>query len=191
MFNIPVGGLTIIVGLVSIFSGFRVFKVILALSFAFIGYVAAGYAIEILEVTQPDMMLLARIAGAMLFGGAAWGLFSLAIYLLGALFGLSVGSQVGGVLGLEEFGLLIASAAGALVGGSVASALKKPAVIFGTAFIGASLVIYGAATLLGFTPNTGELVPRGFTFVFWLGLGLLGSGAQWFQSRQWRREKDS
>lgn len=191
MDSVIIGVLATIAGLVSVFSGFRLFRALLAVAFFFIGYAVSPYVIEFLQITNPSTVLIVRLGVGLLLGSAGWNLFSVAVYVFGALFGISVGGQLAAAFGGDDLLIFILGAIGAIIGGSIAAALRKPAVILGTAFIGAGIAVYGVWSVLGFNlPSADGFVPRGSQQAVWLILGLMGAAVQWAQSREWRAEED-
>lgn len=189
---ILIGVLAVILGLINVFAGFRIFRVLLALSFLFVGYVVGQWLAQQFDFVNPAFDTLVPFAVAALMAGAAWSLFSVAVYLAGALFGISLLTQIGVAFGVESLLLFILGAIGAMLGGALAAALKKPAVILGTAFIGASLVMYGADAIFGLgIASSGEaIVPGGAVFGIWLLLAVTGAFVQYQQSEAWRTRED-
>lgn len=189
---ILIGVLAVILGLINVFAGFRIFRVLLALSFLFVGYAVGQWLAQQFAFVNPAFDTLVPFAVAALMAGAAWSLFSVAVYLAGALFGISLLTQIGIAFGAESLLLFILGAIGAMLGGALAAALKKPAVIFGTAFIGASLVMYGADAIfgLGITSGGEAIVPGGAVFGIWLLLAVTGAFVQYQQSEAWRARED-
>jgi hypothetical protein len=143
-FQIPAALLLVLGGLLSCFAGYRLFRVVLGV-YGFI--VGALLASSVMGADETGWLLLVALGG-----GLVGALIMIAAYFVGvALIGAGIGAMVADTI-WASFGreasmlpVIVLSIAGALV----ALAMQRYVIIISTAFIGAQLVVVGAAGLMG------------------------------------------
>lgn len=163
-------GIAALIGLVYCFAGYRVFRVVLALTgFLLAGAVAAvlsGYLSGGHLVVMGVCMLLGGLCGAM----ALYWLYRVGVFCLGFLGGLAAGYHVLSTYPQSWTPLAVAGCG--LAAGLLALLLERPAMVFATAAVGASLVVGAAVLGLASTPlqewlGSGDYEP----YVGWAMLG--------------------
>jgi hypothetical protein len=146
--NIPrealnlVVGVSILIGAVQCFFGYRIFKVVLA----FIGFVlgamlggAGGYA-----ASQEELVgILCAVVGGCIGAALMVLLYFVGVFLLGALLGAGLGALLFAVADSEPMPAVLVILA--VMGGVVAILLQKLIIIVGTSFGGAWNVVVGFA----------------------------------------------
>lgn len=177
-------GLSILVGAIQCFFGYRIFKVILGLTGFLVGGVLAaaiGYAISQEEVVA----LLAGLVGGFIGAALMVTLYFIGIFVIGALLGGVLGTVLFTVAGNdpEPVVLLILG----VIAGVLALIFQKFMIIVSTGFGGAWHVVSGIAH---FTMGTIDLttIERFFssggshlyaTVLCWLALGIVGVMVQY------------
>lgn len=155
-------------GLLQLFFGYPLFRVLVVVSGAALGFAYAPALLSDLTGTAPDpwLVLALAVAAAVILGLLAWFAFRLLVFLWGFSFGY-------GVMVAAGAGLLPALLAGVLIGG-LAALFQKALIVALTAIGGAGLVVYVVLAFIGAAP------PAGFDPVAtppWLGLVILGLAA--------------
>lgn len=189
--------LLLLFGIVNLLFGYRFFRLMLMIDFAFVGFgLVMWIALQLTGNQAPGIIeWIASIVGAVVLGGMAYSLFSLAFAFFGGLFGLSVGSAVVSTLNIQDnLTLILILAVGIAIGVLLSFILKKPLVIVATAFFGATLVLASGQILfpnvdmLDRTRSEGaeQLIAVGI----WVALGLLGLFWQYRRSHEWRHSGD-
>lgn len=139
-------GLSIVVGAVQCFLGYRIFKIILGISGFIIGGALAGgigYAISQTE----GVALLAGIVGGAIGAGLMVALYFFGVFLMGAFLGGVLGAVLYGMAGNSpEPAVLIIMA---VIAGVIAVIFQKFMIIVATGFVGAWNVVTG----IGVTPS--------------------------------------
>ena len=126
--------------------GYTLFRIVLLA----IGFLL-GFSIGMnLAASQPDIMriLISLVLGG-LAGGLLYALFSLSLYIAGAVLGLVIALLVASILGLSSDGLLssVAVVAGLAIGGFFGRFLGELVIILATAAAGSYAIVYGLALL--------------------------------------------
>lgn len=174
--GIIVALVSIAIGLVSCFYGYGLFRVVLVVLGFLIGF-AVGTA---LVAGRAELTVLLVGLGSGLIGAAImYGLYVLGVMLAGGLFGANVASAIIVALNFEGALIPIIIVIGVIIGAAVAFALKKWMIVIGTAFSGASSIIYGAGLLI---PTISVLERRGnpvLMAVVWLLIGIIGVVVQY------------
>jgi hypothetical protein len=172
-------GLTILVGAIQCFFGYRFFKLILGL----LGFLAGGVLAGALgyHISQQEaVVLLAGLAGGFIGAGLMVALYFFGIFLVGAF--------LGGVLGTVLFALAESNPEPAVllilavIAGIAAMIFQKFMIIVSTGFGGAWSVVAGTAYF-----TTGAIDPPNIELLFraggshlymvvlcWLALGVIG-----------------
>ena len=137
-----INGLSVIIGLIYCFLGYRIFKFILGLTGFLIGGALVGgvaYAISQQEVTG----ILMGVVGGALGAALLVALYFVGVFLLGAVLGGGLGFLLAALAGgSPEPAILIILA---IIGGVVALFVQKFMIIVTTAFSGAFNVVIGVA----------------------------------------------
>ncbi|UCF38575.1 MAG: DUF4203 domain-containing protein [Acidobacteriota bacterium] len=189
----------LVAGLILCFGGYKFFRALLTL----VGFVAGllltvAIAYAWFGVTEPAAWgfgLIGGLLGAVLVSL----LYVVGVFVLGALFGASVGSVIGLEMHLEPAALMIVFA---IVGGVLALLVQKFALVLATAGLGASFIVVGALSFLGrTTPNLLLSDPfawwpvfrgQGVVFVVWLilfAVGILVQSKNREKTQKERRDK--
>jgi hypothetical protein len=186
-FELPAAIVLVLAGTVACFAGYRLFRVVLAMSGFILGAMLAS---SVMGISNQAGMVVAALVGGVL--GAL--LFTFAYYVCIGLIGAGMGTFLLHIVwdymkGTEPTtaAVIIASVAGAVV----AMILQRYVIIVSTSFSGAWTMIVGGLALTGnraaeraaaagnvwilypFTPASGRWV-----IVAWLALGLMGLAVQ-------------
>lgn len=183
-FQMPVGILLIVAGLVSCFAGYRLFRVVLGIFGFILGWLVVSSA---MGSEQTVWTLLAALGG---------GLVGAMILVLGYFVGVAL---IGGLIGAGAAHVLwatfdrepgiIAVMVLAVIGALGALALQRYVIVVATAFAGAQTSIVGAtAALAGRTPEAAQAVYRVYPLdplpatrwdlIAFIVLGILGVATQ-------------
>lgn len=179
MTNTLIAIVTIAVGVISCFYGYRFFRVVLV----FLGFII-GFSIgSSLVADRAAITFLLVGLGAGLIGAALmYGLYSLGVALAGALLGASIASSIVVVLNLDNIAWIVILA-GLVIGALIAFALRKWIIILSTAFSGSSSILYGLGLLI---PSLSFLEDRSrspIAFIAWIVLALIGASTQYYRFR--------
>jgi hypothetical protein len=184
--------LSIGLGVVYCFFGYRFFKVILAiLGFISGAYMAAAIGFNLLGREQAVLVILAGLAGGVIGAVLVVVFYFIGIFLLGAWLGSLLGILLtgGGESTLEIAIILVL----ALIGGVVALMLQKLMIVISTALSGSWAIVSGALQLVGgglgpvrpfqYHPNLRALRPmgaRGYVMLLcWVLIGIAGMVVQY------------
>ncbi len=140
------GIIAIVVGLLSCFLGYRLFRILLPLA----GLVF-GFAVGELLVRPEGPLLLAVIIGlalGIIFALLSWFFWSAAVIIGGALLGLGFGWTVGTAFFVPGPIPAIIGAAFAVLFAILFAVLRKPAIMLSTAAGGAAAAVYGLGLLV-------------------------------------------
>jgi hypothetical protein len=180
-------GLSVGIGLLYCFYGYRLLRIVLAVT-GFLAGAAAGVAFA--RSFDPDSLGV-DLAGGLVGGGAGAVLlvllYPVGVFLMGALLGVTIAMAVGAGLATEPPPAMLIGFA--VIGGVVALALQKLIVVLVTATLGAGSVVTGAAALLGLVDPKAIFGARNplehlaanapLLLVFWGVLALVGLFAQY------------
>ena len=139
-------------GLVCLMYGWRVFKVLVVISFSLLGFVMG------VSVTNKIVGLNNQLAGA-LVGMCLFGILSIpmmrwAVSVLGAIAGGILSSSIWYASGLTEKYIWAGAMIGMVAGGMISFIVFKVAVILFSSLSGASLIVVGSLALLYLHPTT-------------------------------------
>ncbi len=183
--------LSIVLGLMSCFAGYRLFRVVLAVAGFFAGAALAGGLFWTFFPQQPQFVavivgLVGGIIGAVLLGF----FYFAGVFVAGVALGVLLGSIISVNLGWQR---VLASIILGLLCGILALAMQKLLIVIATAFIGAWSVLGGVALLMGWALPM-ELVRQPPVFwstnwgtaflVAWLVLGGFGVAVQYQPGRE-------
>jgi hypothetical protein len=169
-----VGILAILVGLVSCFCGYPLFRTILILA-GFIG----GYLIgqSFVQTGHEWLALVAGITTAILMAVLAYPLWSFSFFLVGAALGIIILGSIAIVLNSSQAVVILFGVLGAVVVGFLFYQVRDLFVMLTTALNGAVEVVYGIGLLipaLAFRYGAPNFLALAAVFV----LGSLGFGVQ-------------
>ena len=193
--TIVISIVTILVGLLFCFFGYRVFKVILGIAGFLLGYSLVSNLVALLSVPMWVIVLSGVVAGLILAFLSAF-VFYLGVFVLGAYFGTTLAWAISALIGTTftsspwiwplVFGL-------AVLFGILAVVFYRFMIIFSSSFAGAWCIVSGLLTLVlasGITPFDS------YTYVMvaaWVVLGILGMIVQYkvTAKKKLERERES
>lgn len=138
--------ITLIIGVVLLFYGYPIFRVLLPLAGLVFGY----YFGQSLFPSQPAIAFIAALALALVFAFLSYTAWSLMITISGLLIGFGFGTQLSFALGLDQNTALIAGIVFAVLIGFLAWRARDLMVMGQTALAGASAIIFGLGAV--YTP---------------------------------------
>ncbi len=139
-------GISILIGLVNCFFGYRIFKWILLLLGVYTGW-ALGFVAGLLYLDDLVLALLTAILGGIICGYLMFVLYFAVVFLLGASLGALLGYLVTVAAGHEQITILLIIPA--VIGGVLGLIIQKFMIIATTSFGGANNVVMGAAHFIG------------------------------------------
>lgn len=147
------GLLMLPLGVAFLLYGFRLYKWLVILVYAFAGGVLGAVAAQYAGVH----MLIGMTAGALLMGLVAWPLHRLGLALLGGV-GLALAAMmVAAAMGVTSQATLVMIVIGAFIGGTIITAiLLRPLIILMMSLNGAVLMVQAALCLAVAWPSFGE-----------------------------------
>lgn len=193
--DVLIGVVLIVIGLLSLFFGWQLFRLILALvGLTYGAAIGSMIANSIAPGEQTLALILAVIVGLLLaiLAGVLW---SLAIYISGAFLGAAVGLLLAPSIGATGITQLVIVTGAAFIGLLLAILLRKTIVILATAVNGAGLVMYGVSLfvpslrVVQFVNGEMQIVAdaSSLALLILLVLAILGFLVQVNNSAAWRR----
>ena len=186
-YQLPAAIVLLLGGIVSCFFGYRLFRIVLAISGFIVGALAAS---SIFGVSDTGPMLIAALVGGLIGAGIMFAAYFVGVSLIGAGLGAVVANLVFAVGDRAPNFLLIVFFS--IAGAAAAMYLQRYFIIVGTGFGGAWTMIVGAMALVGdraamsaaaagdvwvaypLNPAPGQQwVP-----IAWIVLGAIGTGVQ-------------
>ncbi len=146
-------------GLLICFFGYKIFRIVLAILGFIIGAsFIAGVGFTLTDGNEILVILIAGIAGGLVAAVILLFLYSAGVFLLGALFGISVFSGILMLINIDTSPLLYIMPA--ILGGIIALLLQKFMIILITSFAGAWIAVIGTLYVLNsnFNPFTPEFI---------------------------------
>ncbi len=142
-------GLGILVGVIECFFGYRIFRVILALTgFLFGSTLAGGVAYAFSSPSsQLILTLLGGVIGGLMGAGFMFWLYHCGLFLLGVFLGSTVGASLVALVGRPPSPVLVVGLG--LAGGVAAILFQRLMIIVSTGFGGAWSAIFGIAFFAG------------------------------------------
>jgi hypothetical protein len=130
----------IVVGLVSCFYGYPLFRILLILAGLIYGYLLGQL---LAPVSHPWLSLALGLGTAVVLAVFAYPLWSIGVVLVGAALGFTLLHFLGAALNATPAVIILLGVMGAVVLGILFYLLKDLIVILATAFNGAALVVFG------------------------------------------------
>ncbi len=143
-------------GAVCLFYGWRVFKILVVISFALLG-LFLGFSITD-KIVGLNSQLWGGLIGMVLLAVLSIPLMKWAVCLLGAAAGGILSSGIWYASGLTEKYILAGALIGMVAGGMISFIVYKIAVILFTSLGGSCLIVVGSLALLYLYPQTSERV---------------------------------
>ena len=143
-------------GAVCLFYGWRVFKILVVISFALLG-LFLGFSITD-KIVGLNSQLWGGLVGMVLLAVLSIPLMKWAVCLLGAAAGGILSSGIWYASGLTERYILAGALIGMVAGGMISFIVYKIAVILFTSLGGSCLIVVGSLALLYLYPQTSERV---------------------------------
>jgi Domain of unknown function (DUF4203) len=186
-YQLPAGVLLVVVGLLSCFAGYRLFRAVLTIY----GFVLGAFFASTLVAPSDTVAILVALA----VGGLLGALVLYAGYFVGvALVGAGFGAMLAHAAWMQWRGTdpgMFTVLCSAVVGAALATALQRQVMIVATAFIGAQTAVAG---VLAYLTRGGVRRPgldavwvghlgipsfgRQWTFLAWVALGVIGTIVQ-------------
>lgn len=163
--------LTLVIGILFCFFGYRLIKVILGIAGFVLGFGLVGGLV--LRFTGSALAaILSGLAGGILFAVLAVLLYFVGVFILGAYLGAVLGALLATVLGIfTPLWVFIVLAA---AGGILAVIFQRFMVILATSFIGAYTIMLGVVYLIPMGPASPWVL-----FAGWVALGIAGLFVQY------------
>lgn len=150
---------TIILGLFICFFGYRIFKLVLAITGFITGATfVAGVGFTLTEGNEIIIILIAGIAGGLIAAVLLLFLYSAGIFLLGAMFGIIVSSGILLLMNIDSNRILYILPA--ILGGILTLIFQKFMLVLTTSIFGAWITVISTVYLLSsdFNPLTPEFI---------------------------------
>jgi hypothetical protein len=187
-------GLTMILGVVQCFFGYRIFKFVLGFTGFILGGLLAG-AFAFSMSGQEVVSILAALVGGVVGAVMLVPLYFVGVFFVGALLGATLGAAL---LALADVtpGPVLLLISGVLVG-AVALVFQKFLIIASTSFVGSWSVVTGVTHFVSADidlMNPDLLLPspdtRIYLIVLWIGLALAGVLVQYRALRSTVRQRE-
>jgi uncharacterized protein DUF4203 len=143
-YQLPAAVVLIVGGTIACFFGYRLFRIVLALSGFILGAMLGS---SLFGASDTSLMLGAALVGGLIGAGLLFAAYFVGVALAGAGLGVLAAHLLSSATGKDPAFLVIVLCA---VGGSIASMyLQRYFIIVGTAFSGSWLLIHGVMASLG------------------------------------------
>ncbi len=186
-YQLPAAIVLLLSGIVSCFFGYRLFRIVLALSGFILGALAAS---SIFGMSDTGPMLIAALVGGLVGAAILFFAYFLGVALTGAVLGAVLANFAMGAADRSPNFLLVVFLS--IAGAAAAMYLQRYFIIVGTGFGGAWTMIVGAMALVGdraaqaaaAANNVWVLYPlnpapgQRWVPIAWLLLGAIGTGVQ-------------
>ena len=186
-YQIPAAIVLLLSGTVACFFGYRLFRIVLAISGFILGAFAAS---SLMGVSETTSMVVAAAIGGGLGAALLFGAYLIGVALVGAGLGATAANLVFSIGERDPHALVIVFLA--IAGAAGATYFRRYFLIVGTAFGGAWTMIIGAVVMVGdraaleasAADNIWVLYPLeplpgfGWMPIAWFVLGLIGVGVQ-------------
>lgn len=154
--------LLLLLGIVECFWGYRLFRIILAITGFFVG---AGIGVALAGNAQQSIVILAALGGGLLGAILFYFLYFVGPFLAGIGLGITLAGILAADLNATASATNVIIIVGAVLGGLIGLALSKYIIMLSTAFIGASQII---AAIMLLIPGT-HVVRAGGTVGLFMG----------------------
>ena len=158
----------IILGLISCFYGYPLFRFFLVLAGLLYGFI---YGQSFYPASHPFMSVLIGVVAAVVLALLAYPLWSFGVVAVGAALGFMLLGELGVVLNFPQLGVILTGILGAFIFGFLFYRARDLFVIIATAYNGAVQVVYG----LGLFTAAGAIVLGQHTFLAVAAILVLGS----------------
>jgi predicted flap endonuclease-1-like 5' DNA nuclease len=176
----------VVAGLVGMFWGYRIFRILLPIYGGIAGFVLVnGW----LGQSNPLLALLVGIVAAVILGGLAYFLWSALVGLGGLILGAAIGALIAAALHLWTWLAILLVVALAALFGYLFLKIRDEVVIISTAITGAGAVALGVGLWLGLQMGIGAAIEPNpiwlliLMAVIWIGLVIVGIRYQWGRYR--------
>lgn len=154
MSYVLVGLISVVSGLILCFGGRTVFRIILSVWGAFIGFTLAGSLLSYFTGEPPFTTVVGWVVSllaALLFAGLAYGFYVLAVIIAIGSIGYWIGAAIGIALGASGTVLLVLGVLAALLLAGAALATNLPDILLTvlTALTGAAAIVVGIMLVVG------------------------------------------
>jgi len=182
--NILIGLVSIVIGAVVCFSGYRIFRVVLMLVGFLLGFVLG---MAIMSNSGGIGQLLVGVVVGLLGAGIFYALYFVGIFLAGAFLGAGLAAMLVSLFNIGGGVATILVLVGLIGGAILALVLNKLMIVISTAFSGAGTMVEGAVMILpgvlgsaAATLNTSLLVSfNALGVIAWLALSVAGVVVQY------------
>jgi predicted flap endonuclease-1-like 5' DNA nuclease len=172
----------VVAGLVGVFWGYRIFRILLPIYGGVAGFVLVhGWLGE----SNPLLALIVGIVAAVILGGLAYLMWSVLVGLGGIILGAAIGALIASALNLWTWLAILLVLALAALFGYLFLKIRDEVVIISTVLTGAGAVALGVGTWLGLQLGIGTEAEPNATWllilvaVIWIGLLVAGIAYQW------------
>jgi len=138
--------LLVLLGVVSLLYGYRVFRGIVVV-YSSVAGAALGYWLVVAGLKRPDLWWIGLIGGGMLLAVLAWPLVNFFVAAWGAVAGGLVGAALTRAVG-GEWPIAVAVAIGVILGAILAVLVFRFMIILTTSVLGAAMAVAGLISLL-------------------------------------------
>ncbi len=182
--NILIGLVSMVIGAVVCFSGYRIFRVVLMLVGFLVGFVVG---MAIMSSSGGIGQLLVGVVVGLIGAGIFYALYFVGIFLAGAFLGAGLAAMLVSLLNIGGGVATILVLVGLIGGAILALVLNKLMIVISTAFGGAGTLVEGAVMILpgvfgsaATTLNYSILVSfNALGVIAWLALGVAGVVVQY------------
>ncbi len=144
-------GLTLFLGMVECFFGYRMLKIVLGVTGFIVGGLLCSELVYEVMGRHPVIALIAGFVGGAIGSLLMIGLFPLGLFILGAVLGLIVGEAISrSILGSINPIIVLSLV---MVGGVAAIVMFEEMIIISTSFVGAYIIVISVGKFIGM-PNT-------------------------------------
>ena len=144
--------LMIILGIVYLLFGFQLYRILILINAAVVGFIIGGVIGESVDASLP-----CALGGAVLAGALAWPTMNYTVAVMGAIYGAVIAATIWRLAGQDERFIWAGAMTGMVAGGLMCFILFSGCVMAYTSLQGSAMVIFGT---LGLLLKYQELAPR-------------------------------
>jgi len=176
----------VVAGVMGVFWGYRIFRILLPIYGGIAGFVIAY---SWMGQGNPLSALLVGIVAAVILGGLAYFFWSWLVWFGGVVLGAAIGALIATALNLWTWLAIILVVALATAFGYFFVKIRDEVVIISTAVMGAGAVAHGVGTWLGLQVGIGAEAVANSTWLLilvaaiWIALAIAGIAYQWRRYR--------